>query len=114
MDVCWTLNLCFHTVIDSHMRNFRFTIVLLGGLLFSTFIQAQQVEKSTYGVFALTNAAVETVTHGLQDPATVIIRNGIIEAVGPDVVIPADAQVIDCKGLTIYPGMIDAGTRLGL
>ena len=114
MDVCWTLNLCFHTVIDSHMRNFRFTIVLLGGLLFSTFIQAQQVEKSTYGVFALTNAAVETVTHGLQDPATVIIRNGIIEAVGPDGVIPADAQVIDCKGLTIYPGMIDAGTRLGL
>ncbi len=77
-------------------------------------LQAQQVEKSTYGTFALTNAAVETVTKGRLENATVIIRNGIIEAVGPGVPVPADAQVIDCKDMTIYPGMIDGGTRLGL
>lgn len=77
-------------------------------------IHAQQVEKSTFGTFALTNAAVETVTKGRLENATVIIRNGVIEAVGPDVPIPADAQVIDCKDLTIYPGMVDGGTRLGL
>ncbi len=77
-------------------------------------IKAQQVEKSTYGTFALTNASVETVTKGRLENATVIIRNGIIEAVGPGVTIPADAIVIDCKGLTVYPGMVDSGTRLGL
>jgi imidazolonepropionase-like amidohydrolase len=77
-------------------------------------LHAQQVEKSTYGTFALTHAAVETVTKGRLENATVIIRNGIIEAVGTDVPIPADAQVIDCKDLTIYPGMVDGGTRLGL
>jgi len=65
-------------------------------------------------LLALTNAAVETVTKGRLEKATVIIRNGIIEAVGPNVPIPADAQVIDCKDLTIYPGMVDGGTRLGL
>jgi imidazolonepropionase-like amidohydrolase len=62
----------------------------------------------------LTNATIETVTKGRLENATVIIRNGLIEAVGTDVPIPADAQVIDCKGLTIYPGMVDSGTRLGL
>ena len=77
-------------------------------------VSAQQVEKSTYGTFALTNASVETVTKGRLENATVIIRNGIIEAVGSGVAIPPDAQVIDCKDLTIYPGMVDGGTRLGL
>lgn len=77
-------------------------------------MSAQQVEKSTYGAFALTNASVETVTKGRLENATVIIRNGMIEAVGPDVPIPPDAQVIDCKDLTIYPGMVDGGTKLGL
>jgi imidazolonepropionase-like amidohydrolase len=83
-------------------------LTLTGGVF------AQQVEKSTYGTFALTNAAVETVTKGRLENTTVIIRNGVIEAVGPGIAIPADAQVIDCKDLTIYPGMVDGGTRLGL
>jgi imidazolonepropionase-like amidohydrolase len=77
-------------------------------------VKAQQVEKSTYGAFALTNATVETVTKGRLENATVIIRNGMIEAVGPGISIPPDAQVIDCKDLTIYPGMVDGGTKLGL
>src|SRR5690349_6782930 len=77
-------------------------------------VEGQQVEKSTYGTFALTNATVETVTKGRLENATVIIRNGIIEAVGPGVSIPVDAIVIDCKGLTVYPGMVDSGTKLGL
>ena len=75
---------------------------------------AQQVEKSTYGTFALTNATVKTVTKGRLEQATVIIRDGDIISVGQNATIPSDAQVIDCKGLTIFPGMIDGGTRLGL
>lgn len=90
-------------------------ILLLACFLFTTSASiAQQVEKSTYGAFALTNAAVETVTKGRLENATVIIRNGVIEAVGSNVAIPGDAIVINCKDLTIYPGMIDGGTRLGL
>lgn len=89
-------------------------LLLAGNLGMVTSLFAQQVEKSTYGVFALTNASVETVTNGRLDNATVIIRNGIIEAVGPNVAIPANAEVIDCKGMTVYPGMVDGGTHLGL
>jgi imidazolonepropionase-like amidohydrolase len=95
------------------MRNLKFTYILVF-ILQALLLSAQQVEKSTYGVFALTNAAVETVTKGRLENATIIIRDGIIEAVGSNIPIPADAQVIDCKNLEVYPGMIDGGTRLGL
>src|SRR5687767_6452510 len=86
-------------------------------LLFSIIVltvSAQQIEKSTFGVFALVNATVETVTSGIIENATVVVQNGLIGAVGKNVSIPAGARIIDCKGLTIYPGMIDGGTHLGL
>lgn len=94
----------------------KYILVLLGFvyLLTSVDINAQQVKKATTGTFALTNATVETVTKGRLENATVIIADGIIQAVGANVAIPKDAVVIDCKDLTIYPGMVDGGTRLGL
>jgi len=45
---------------------------------------------------------------------TVVFRNGLITDVGENVKIPADARVIDGTGLTLYPGLIDAYTSLGL
>ena len=45
---------------------------------------------------------------------TVVISNGKIQAVGANVAIPAGAQVIDATGLNVYPGMMDAGTSIGL
>jgi imidazolonepropionase-like amidohydrolase len=44
----------------------------------------------------------------------IVLRGGQIEAVGANVSAPADARVIDGTGLLVYPGMIDAGTQLGL
>jgi len=75
---------------------------------------AAQMPKAKYGTFALTNASIQTVTDGIISNGTVIIRNGKIEDVGVDVKVPQDAEVIDCKGLWIYPGMIDSGTKAGL
>ncbi len=96
------------------MKKYNPILILLVFVQSIIVLHAQQVEKSTFGVFALTNATIETVTKGRLENATVVIRNGKIEAVGPNVTIPADAQVIDCKGLTVYPGMVDSGTHLGL
>lgn len=96
------------------MKKYNLILILLIFVQSIIVLQAQQVEKSTFGVFALTNATIETVTKGRLENATVVIRNGKIEAVGTNVTIPADAQVIDCKGLTVYPGMVDSGTHLGL
>jgi imidazolonepropionase-like amidohydrolase len=73
-----------------------------------------QSPKAVFGTFALTNATIETVTKGVIQNGTVIITNGKITAVGTSVTVPAGAQVIDCKGLWIYPGMIDSFTQLGL
>jgi imidazolonepropionase-like amidohydrolase len=52
---------------------------------------------------------------GAQIPnGTVVIQNGKIQAVGANVQAPQGATVIDATGLFVYPGMIDAGTELGL
>jgi imidazolonepropionase-like amidohydrolase len=76
-------------------------------------VEAQSPKAKT-GTFALTNATIETVTQGTVSNGTVVISNGKITAVGPNVQVPSGAETIDCKGLTIYPGMIDGGTRVGL
>jgi imidazolonepropionase-like amidohydrolase len=64
--------------------------------------------------WALTNARIQTVTKGVIDKGTILIRKGLIEAVGPAVVIPADARVIDLAGKTVSPGLIDLTSSLGL
>src|SRR5204863_4241034 len=46
--------------------------------------------------------------------ATILVRDGLIAEVGPDVEVPAEAEVIDGRGLIVYPGFIDGRTSLGL
>ena len=66
------------------------------------------------GTFAIRNARVFPVTGPEIPNGTVVISGGKIQAVGANVAIPAGAQVIDGTGLNVYPGMMDAGTSLGL
>lgn len=69
--------------------------------------------KPRTGKFLLQNATVVTVTKGTLTNTSVLVENGKIAQVGTN--ISADgAEVIDCSGMFIYPGMIDSGTRLGL
>ncbi len=65
------------------------------------------------GAFALTDCRIETVTRGTIERGTVVIEDGRITAVG-DASAPAGARVLPCDGGTVYPGMIDGGTTLGL
>ncbi len=88
-------------------------LILLFVFGFSLALQAQ-MPKGTYGTFALTNATIETITRGTIVNGTVVMVDGKITAVGVNVPVPADARVIDCRGLHIYPGMIDGSTHLGL
>ncbi len=64
--------------------------------------------------YAITNARIVTVSGNTIEKGTVVVRNGLIEAVGADAKTPADAQVFDGTGLTVYPGFIDALTNLGI
>jgi imidazolonepropionase-like amidohydrolase len=64
--------------------------------------------------FAVKNARIVPVSGSVIENGTVVIAKGLIQAVGANVAIPPEAWVIDGKGLTVYPGLIDAGTNLGL
>lgn len=82
-------------------------------------IQAQnggsdQNITGTPGTFAITDATIVTVSGATILNGTVVIKDGKIAAVGQNVSVPSGAIRIDGKGLSVYPGMIDAGTNMGL
>jgi len=66
------------------------------------------------GFYLIRNARIVTVSGPEIEQGSILIRNGKIESVGTAVAAPSEAQVIDASGLIVYPGMIDAGTSLGL
>ncbi|HAS58203.1 MAG TPA: amidohydrolase [Algoriphagus sp.] len=69
--------------------------------------------KPRSGKFLLQNATVHTITKGVLSNTSVLIENGKIAQIGSSIQ-AADAEIIDCRGMVIYPGMIDSGTTLGL
>lgn len=85
--------------------------VMLAAALLPTTVVAAVAQSDTW---ALTNARIQTVTRGVIDKGTILIRKGLIEAVGPAVTIPADARVLDLTGKTVSPGLIDLTSSLGL
>jgi imidazolonepropionase-like amidohydrolase len=95
---------------------------LIALLLFAGSVFAQQIGNTTTqqgvlpprGTFAIRNARIVTVSGPDIENGTLVIRDGKIEAVGANVSVPAGAQTIDGSGLSVYPGMIDAGTNMGL
>ncbi len=63
---------------------------------------------------AIKDARVVTVSGPELPKATVLLRNGLIEDVGPNLTVPADAWVIDGMGLTVYPGFFNALSTWGI
>jgi imidazolonepropionase-like amidohydrolase len=96
--------------------------ILLALIICSFSVAAQQIGNPTTqdgvlpprGTIAIRNAKIVTVSGPDIERGTVVIRDGKIEAVGANVSVPAGAQSIDGTGLSVYPGMIDAGTNMGL
>ena len=68
------------------------------------------------GGVAITGGRVLTVSHGVIENGVVLMEGGKITAVGTAaaVKVPKGAKVVDAKGMTVYPGLIDAETRIGL
>lgn len=64
---------------------------------------------------ALKGGKLLTITHGVIENGVVVMQNGRITAVGgAGTAIPSGAKVIDVTGMTVYPGLIDSETQLGL
>jgi imidazolonepropionase-like amidohydrolase len=64
--------------------------------------------------YAIVGATVYPVTQPPIENGVVLIENGRIKAVGKNIAVPKDAVIINAKGLRVYPGLIDAGSVLGL
>jgi imidazolonepropionase-like amidohydrolase len=64
----------------------------------------------------LRGGKVLTVTHGAINNGAIVMEGGKITAVGDagTIHVPAGARVVDVTGMTIYPGLIDSETQLGL
>jgi imidazolonepropionase-like amidohydrolase len=73
-------------------------------------VSAQQAAN----VIVIRNAKIVTVTGATIERGSVLIRDGKIAEVGARVTAPSNAKVIDATGLSVYPGLIDCGTSLGL
>ncbi len=76
---------------------------------------ADRPKASLEGVFALKGGRVVTVTGNVIESGLVVVRDGIIESVGPATgSVPFDAEIVDTTGLVVYPGFVDAGTTTGI
>jgi imidazolonepropionase-like amidohydrolase len=103
--------------------------ILLAIILTTTALFAQKPKTSTpkatskssttaasdQGPIILRGGKLLTISHGTIDNGVIVIENGHIAAVGKsgEVKIPK-GQVIDVTGMTLYPGLIDSQTHLGL
>src|SRR6476660_3992381 len=108
---------------DREMKTLSSVIKLIVALVaFTATMSAQQIGSPPLqqgvmpprGTFVIRNARIVTVSGADIESGSVVIRDGKIEAVGATVNAPSGAQTIEGRGLSVYPGMIDAGTNMGL
>jgi imidazolonepropionase-like amidohydrolase len=100
-------------------RRFRLLLRIgFASLLFAAFHSPAQIlppgfRPKPVGVHALVGGKVVVQPGETLENATIIIRDGLIEAVGETLSVPADARIWDSKGLTIYAGFIEPYLPVG-
>lgn len=82
-------------------------LVLTGSLLAQETFPRNGVYDDREGLYAFTNATIYTSYNKKVENATLVIRDGKIEAVGVGVAVPKGAIEFDCEGKFIYPSFID-------
>ncbi|PYU06291.1 MAG: hypothetical protein DMG33_08415 [Acidobacteria bacterium] len=96
------------------IANFTFRVSLLAVLVFFSFRSPLRGQTQAPSAYAITHAKIFTLAGAAIEDGTVVIRDGKIAAVGAQAEVPAGAQVIDAKGLQVYPGLFDPVTQMGL
>ncbi|HET6851341.1 MAG TPA: amidohydrolase family protein [Pyrinomonadaceae bacterium] len=97
------------------MPNVRLIVTLSALSLAAIFLLPNtSAQRSAIDTYAITNARIATVSGATIERGTLVVRNGLIAAVGANVTPPPDARIIDGNGLTVYPGLIDSYTNLAL
>ena len=89
---------------------FRVVLILVATCVLTSISSAQTPPTA----YAITHAKIFTLAGAVIDDGMLVIRDGKIAAVGASVEVPAGAQVINGKGLQVYPGLFDGITQMGL
>ncbi len=82
-------------------------------LVTALFVCCALALAQSHPAIAIHNAKIVTVSGPVIEKGTVVVRNGLIEAVGAAVAVPSDAMLVEGEGLTVYPGLIDALSTWG-
>lgn len=90
------------------------TVASVAGTALVVFAHASVAWRDAPNAYAIKDAQIVTGAGKTIGKGTIVFRNGLITDVGESVKIPADARVIDGTGMTVYPGLIDGYTNLGL
>jgi imidazolonepropionase-like amidohydrolase len=97
-------------------------IITLFFIAIGTYSVAQKTEtfpvngttNKNHTTYAFTNVKIVVSADETIDNGTLIIKDGLITAIGAKATVPANAVVYDLKGKTIYPALIDAYTNYGM
>jgi len=90
------------------MRNIRHYIllcILTGGL---------SIGAAAEEIIAIKADRIDTVTSGVIENGIIVIADGKIKAIGNDIEIPEAAEIIDVPDKTIFPGLVNPSSRIGL
>ena len=100
------------------MKNNLFTIFILFNSIIPAFSQVTFPQNGPYdernGWYAFTNAMIVKSWNEKLENATLVIKDGKIEACGTTVTIPNGAIKVDLKGKYIYPAFIDIYSDYGI
>lgn len=92
----------------------RLAILSLAAFLTATTSSSRPTRAESPDIYALTGARVVVSPGEVIDGGTVVVRDGLIEAVGRAIEPPPDATLIDLTGRTVTAGLIDACSDVGL
>src|ERR1039457_7174942 len=90
-----------------------YPIIIMKNLVTALFLCCALALARSHPAVAIHNAKIVTVSGPVLSKGTVVVRNGLIEAVGENVAVPPDAMLVEGEGLTVYPGLIDALSTWG-
>ena len=98
----------------SKIARYKSGITIAAVVAILVFALPHTVRLDAPDAFAIKDAQIVTGTGKTIAKGTIVFRKGLITEVGDSVKIPGDARVIDGAGMTVYPGLIDCYTNLGL
>ena len=97
-------------------KSFFRLLFILPILGFATIAQAQSDptgESAATRTYVITNATIVQAPGKIMEEGTLIITDGLITAVGKNIPIPNNAEVIDGTDMFVYPGFIDGMSNTG-